>query len=291
MEAVIDKQRMIEIKAMLQNMEAIVEEKRNTTPFNPLPHCTLHKVLSQVAPQFYTEQELAQIEEIDQSYCQVNNKKRGRSSDEGSMSHEERGVKPKRTKKREFKKKVREIVSSPPPKLPMIVENKIKELNGRDIKYVMHKELFPSDLDKEKCRLSLPVELDYLNEMEKMELKKRNEKGKLVGLGVGLLDPCFRLFSMSLRKWDMRSDSVYNLVQEWKLVLLKNKFKKDQKLNIWSFRDNDDKLHFVLDDRVIDDRVNSEESEELKNSDNKQVNSEESEELNNSVEIPKTSEA
>ncbi|GAU20034.1 hypothetical protein TSUD_273690 [Trifolium subterraneum] len=261
---VIEKQRMTEIKAMLQNMEATVEEKRNTTPFNPLPHFTLHNVLSQVASQFYTEKELGQIEEINQSYCQMNNKKRGHSSDEGGTSRGERRVKPKRAKKREFRKKDKEIVSSPPPKLPILVENKIKELNGRNIKYVMHKELFLSDLDKEKGRLSLPVELDYLNEIEKAALEKRNEKGKLVGLEVIVLDPCFRKFSMSLRKWDMRKDSVYNLVQDWKLVLSKNKFKKNQKLNIWLFRDINDKLHFIL-----DDRVNSEGSEELNNSDDK----------------------
>ncbi|GAU30804.1 hypothetical protein TSUD_267240 [Trifolium subterraneum] len=193
-------------------------------------------------------------------------------------SHEERRVKPKRTKKRELKKKDKKIVSSPPPKLPILVENKIKELNGRDIKYVMHKELFLSDLDKYKGRLSLPVELNYFNEIEKAALEKINEKGKLLGLEVVVLDPCFRKFSMSLRKWDMRKDSVYNLVQDWKLVLSKNKFKKDQKLNIWSCRDINDKLHFVL-----DDKVNSEGSEEFNNSDDKKVNSEE---LNNSINIP-----
>jgi hypothetical protein len=272
---VIEKQRMIEIKAMLQNMEAIVEKERNTTPFNPLPHFTLHKVLSQEAPHFYTDQELAQIEDISQNYFQVNNRNRGHSSGEGSMSSEERKVKPKPAKKK--------IV---PPKLPILVENKIKELNGRDIKYVMHKELFPTDLDKEQGRLSLPVKLDYLNEKEKTALEKRDKKGKLVGLDVVLLDPYFREFSMSLRKWNMRKDSVYNLVKNWKLVLSTNKFKKDQKLNIWSFRDINDKLHFVL-----DDKVNSEGSEELNNSDDKKVSSEESEELNNSVNISETSEA
>jgi hypothetical protein len=45
-------------------------------------------------------------------------------------------------------------------------------------------------------------------------------------------------------------------------------------------------LHFVL-----DDKVNSEGSEELNNSDDKKVSSEESEELNNSVNISETSEA
>ncbi|KAK2433689.1 B3 domain protein [Trifolium repens] len=274
-ETVIEKQRMIEIKAMLQNMEAIVEKERNTTPFNPLPHFTLHKVLSQEAPHFYTDQELAQIEDINQNYFQVNNRNRGHSSGEGSMSSEERKVKPKPAKKK--------IV---PPKLPILVENKIKELNGRDIKYVMHKELFPTDLDKEQGRLSLPVELDYLNEREKAALEKRDKKGNLVGLEVVVLDPYFRDFSMSLRKWNMRKHSVYNLVKNWKLVLSTNKFKKNQKLNIWSFRDIKDKLHFVL-----DDKVNSEGSEELNNPDDKKVSSEESEEPNNSVSIHETSEA
>jgi hypothetical protein len=45
-------------------------------------------------------------------------------------------------------------------------------------------------------------------------------------------------------------------------------------------------LHFVL-----DDKVNSEGSEELNNPDDKKVSSEESEEPNNSVNIHETSEA
>ncbi|KAK2408079.1 hypothetical protein QL285_043621 [Trifolium repens] len=85
-ENVMDEKRKREIKALLQDMEAIVEKKRKTKPFNPLPHFTLHKVLSEVVPQFYTKQELTQIEVI---------AKMKRSTLEGEKNvNEEERVKP-----------------------------------------------------------------------------------------------------------------------------------------------------------------------------------------------------
>jgi hypothetical protein len=61
MEAMLEKKKAMAIKKINLLMEN--KEKK----FNPLLNFTLTKVLSKVAPQFYTEQELAQIEEIGQS--------------------------------------------------------------------------------------------------------------------------------------------------------------------------------------------------------------------------------
>jgi len=112
---------------LMQKMETM-ERK-----FNPFPHFTLHNMLSHVAPLFYTEEDLAQIEKINQHLRQetklpinipqstmkgetVIAKKRCRSSDEGSIADvAERSVKPKTTKKMEN-------LSSPPPILPIDVE-------------------------------------------------------------------------------------------------------------------------------------------------------------------------
>jgi hypothetical protein len=254
MEAMLEKKKAMAIKKINLLMEN--KEKK----FNPLLNFTLTKVLSKVAPQFYTEQELAQIEEIGQSYCQamkdstqvkINNKERCQSSDEGSMPYGERRVKPKSTEKREPKKQDKEIISSsPPPKLPTLIENKIKELNGRDIRYIMCKKLYPLDIDKDLNCLSMPIKkekLDFLLDIEKEILEDKKDKSD--DLKVIVLDPCFREFTMSLRKWYMGTSSVYNLVQNWKVVLEKNTFEIGQLLNIWSFRDVNNKLYFVLDDK------------------------------------------
>jgi len=298
------------INALMQKMETMEERK-----FNPFPHFTFHNLLSHYQPQFYTKQELAQIQKINQHLRQetmerahvrqetmeqdhvrqetmekyvvqetvegdvrqetterdvvqetmqgdvvqetmegdvlpetmeedvVNKKKRCRSSNEGSsMSYAERRVKPKTTKKIKPKKHDKEILSSPPPILPIHIENKIKELNGTDIKYIMSKKLSASDLRDDQNRLLMSlkeVKVDFLTDIEK------DESNKPVGLEVIVLDPSFRELTMSLRKWSMGTNKYYSLVRGWKTVLSKNSFKKGKKLNIWTFRVND-KLHFVL---------------------------------------------
>jgi len=237
------------INALMQKMETMKERK-----FNPFPHFTLHNLLSHYAPHFYTEQELAQIHKINQHLRQetklplnipqstmkgeiANTKKRCRSSDEGSMADAaKRRVKSKTTKKRE----------NLSPILPIEVEIKIKELNGTDIRYIMCKKLFASDLSEHQNRLLISLKEDkvhILTKTEKGTLRKKDENDKLVGLEVIVLDPSFREFTMSLRKW---GESVYSLVQDWKHVMSHNSFEIGQELNIWSFRVNK-KLHFLLD--------------------------------------------
>jgi len=185
----------------------------------------------------------------------VNKKKRCRSSDEGrSMSYAKRRVKPKSTKKMKPKKQDKENLSSPPPILPIHVKNKIKELNGTDIKYIMCKKLSASDLNDDQNRLLMSlkeVKVDFLTDIEKnVSLARKDENNKPVGLEVIVLDTSFREFTMSLRKWSMGINKYYSLVHGWKTVLSKNSFKKGKKLNIWTFRVND-KLHFVLDNNQV----------------------------------------
>jgi hypothetical protein len=270
MEAMLEKKAAMareKINALMQKMETMKERK-----FNPFPHFTLHNLLSHYAPQYYTEQELAQIEKINQHLRQetklplnipqstmkgevVNKKKRCRSSDEGSsMSYAKRRVKPKSTKKMEPKKQDKEKLSSPPPILPIDVEIKIKELNGTDIKHIMCKKLFASDLRDDQNRLLMPlkeVKVDFLTDVEKdVALARKDGNNKPVGLEVIVLDPSFREFRMSLRKWSMGINKYYSLVHGWKAVVSKNSFEKGIKLNIWTFRVND-KLHFVLDNNQV----------------------------------------
>ncbi|CAI8594112.1 unnamed protein product [Vicia faba] len=265
------------INAYMQKLE-MMEKK-----FDPLPHFTLHNVLSQISPQFYSKDELTQIEKINQILRQeanlplisqskvkrveVNNKKRYHSSNEDIISDGERKVKSKSVIRRKSIIRREETLLSPPPPpdLPSHVNNMIKVLNGSDIKYVMCKELFKSDLNYNLKRLSMPIakiKSDFLTEIEKATLETRDQEGKPIGLKVTVLDPCFNEFSLFLKKWNMKSTSIYNLVQDWTLVLLKNNFKENQMIDIWSFRVNN-KLYLLLDTNELQE---VEESGKLNNS-------------------------
>ncbi|KAL5076481.1 hypothetical protein RYX36_015465 [Vicia faba] len=141
----------------------------------------------------------------------------------------------------------------------------IKVLNGSDIKYIMCKELFKSDLNYYLNRLSMPItqiKSDFLTEIEKATLKTRDQEGKPIGIKVTVLDPCFNEFSLFLKKWNMKTTSIYILHQDWTPVLLENNFKENQKLDIWSFRVNE-KLYLLLNSNESQE---IEESKELKNS-------------------------
>ncbi|CAI8608562.1 unnamed protein product [Vicia faba] len=153
------------INAYIQKLDTM--EKK----FNPLPHFTLHNVLSQISPQFYSKDELTQIEKINQIPCQeenfslisqskverveVNNKKRYRSSNEDIISDGERKVKLKSAIRKPIIRREETLVS-PPPDLPSHVNNMIKVLNDTDIKYIMYKELFKYNLNYNLKRLSMP---------------------------------------------------------------------------------------------------------------------------------------
>jgi len=313
---------MMEKKAAraMENTEAMTKEQKlamtkkkineymeiaKTAPFNPYHNFTLQCVIAKLAPQFYTQEELAQIKKLYQCVLQEtvegdvvqetmegdhvhqetmdgdvvqetmerdvvqetmegdhvrqetmerdvvqetmeedvgNKKKRCRSSDEGSSMSVERRVKPKTTKKIKPKK-----LSSPPPILPIHFENKIKELNGTDIKYIMCKKLSASDLKDDQNRLLMPhkeIKVEFLINTEK------DKSSKPVGLEVIVLDPSFREFTMSLRKWSMGINKYYSLVRGWKTVFSNNSFKEGKKLNIWTFRVNG-KVHFVLDNNQV----------------------------------------
>ena len=281
-------------KAMLQNnqdTEAMMKEqklamikkrinecmeKAKTVPFNPFHNFTWQCVIAKLAPQFYPEEELAQIKKYSQLVLQetqnipqnttegevANTNKRCRPCDEGSMSYAERRTKPKTTKKVEPKKRTKPKTTRkaeprkqdkvnlalPPPILPINIKNKIKELNGTDIRYIMSKKLFASDIKDDQNRLLMPLkehELNFLTKDEKKTLGTKDENDKPVGLEVIVLDPYFRSFAMCFKKWRMTDKWYYSLIQDWKYVVRENGFEIGQKLNIWSFR-VENKLHFVL---------------------------------------------
>ncbi|XP_017409328.1 B3 domain-containing protein At5g24050-like [Vigna angularis] len=118
--------------------------------------------------------------------------------------------------------------------------NRVTELNGYDLKFVMHKILFSSDVKPNNNRLSIPkkkTKCDFLTEDEIVKLEEKKNNDKMIGLEVTVLDPCLREYTLPMKKWTMKSDT-YNLVKEWNKIVATNKFKEDQELQIWSFRVN-----------------------------------------------------
>ena len=135
-----------------------------------------------------------------------------------------------------------------PPELPEEFKNRIRELNGTDTKFLMHKTLSNTDVEPNNNRLSMPVkkvECEFLSQAEKAVLDERESKKKLVGLEVTVIDPCLREFSLLLKKWDMKTTSTYNLVSAWNHIVSNNKLRRDHQLHIWSFR-VENKLYFLL---------------------------------------------
>jgi hypothetical protein len=238
----------------------MMEEQHQEKPFNPYYRFGVKSVLSKVAPgQFYTEEELKQLKEIEYSLFTsestmkeeiMNNNS---SDDEGSTS--ERRAKPRKKKrKKEPNQHGNAIVPPPPsspPELPIRVRNMIDVMNGTDIRYVMCKKLFATDLSKGHNRLSLPGGQIFLTKEEKDILDSRDKDDKPVGFDVVVLDPSFRRYIMVLKKWNMNS-GILNLMQHWNLLWQENNWTTDNKLNheldIWSFRVNG-QLHFTLNNK------------------------------------------
>ncbi|KOM46509.1 hypothetical protein LR48_Vigan07g021300 [Vigna angularis] len=89
--------------------------------------------------------------------------------------------------------------------LPREFLEKIKELNGSEIKFVIEKTLFSTDLDPKHARLSIPpskIANKFLSETEESSLDECiKENGRLVGLLVTVLDPSLKEYKMCLKKW------------------------------------------------------------------------------------------
>ncbi|XP_047148001.1 verprolin-like, partial [Vigna umbellata] len=129
------------------------------------------------------------------------------------------------------------VVTCPTPSssdLSVEFRNRVTELNGYDLKFVMHKILFSSDVKPNNNRLSIPkkkIKCDFLTENEIMKLEEKENNDKIIGLEVTVLDPCLREYTLPMKKWTMKSDT-YNLVKEWNKIVAANKFKEDQELQI-----------------------------------------------------------
>ncbi|GJY56302.1 B3 domain-containing protein, DNA-binding pseudobarrel domain protein [Tanacetum coccineum] len=121
------------------------------------------------------------------------------------------------------------------------------EMNGSDLKLVIQKVLYMSDLDPGQNRLNLPLKQllteDFLSDEERSILESDGE------IEVRLVGPNLKMFKepMGLKIWDMTRTSNLVLKSKWKQFVEENKdyLKELSMIQIWSFR-KDQQLCFAL---------------------------------------------
>ncbi|KAJ9553459.1 hypothetical protein OSB04_017504 [Centaurea solstitialis] len=123
-----------------------------------------------------------------------------------------------------------------------------EEMNCSELKLVIQKPLYASDLAKNQNRLNMPI-----NQLETAKFLRPHEEPLLDGDGgwiaVPLLGPTLKFHEnpMRLAKWHMKSTSNYILKTNWIEFVEANP--KDLTLNtmvqVWSFR-RDEQLCFAL---------------------------------------------
>lgn len=122
------------------------------------------------------------------------------------------------------------------------------DMNGSDLKLVIQKALFMSDLKPDQNRLNLPrkqlITEDFLSDDEKRIL----ESGKKE-IEVRLVGPTLKMYKepMGLKIWGMARTENFVLKTKWNQFVEENKdyLKQLSKIQVWSFR-KDQQLCFAL---------------------------------------------
>ncbi|EEF40411.1 hypothetical protein RCOM_0610210 [Ricinus communis] len=128
--------------------------------------------------------------------------------------------------------------------IPYELRRKIETKGGTNVKLVMTKKLFKTDLSSGHNRLSMPLnqikDHTFLQEEERQKLEKYDE------LSVQFMEPCGVDSVVKVKKWAYRNQkgSSYALRTGWNDVVARNQtteeeikeFKENDMIQIWSFR-------------------------------------------------------
>ncbi|KAH0696163.1 hypothetical protein KY290_013535 [Solanum tuberosum] len=129
---------------------------------------------------------------------------------------------------------------------PPVLTDKLKEKISRmgvqisQVKLVIQKVLYDTDLSYKHLRLSIPVNQvenkDFLTPQQKMVLETRdivsNKKSKIQ---FNLIEPSLEQTKIHLAKWDMSNSSNYVLLNDWMQVIERNNLKSGMVVQLWSF--------------------------------------------------------
>lgn len=149
----------------------------------------------------------------------------------------------KKQKQRKIQKEIEKRINSQPP-ISNEVTERLKEfitndLNGSDIKLVIQKLLYSSDIKPDQNRLSMPINQliktsNFLTPQEKSFLDKKGE------FDVQLLGPTLQMYKLPMRLmiWDMVSTQSYILKTNWSGFVKDNEedLKENSIIQVWSFR-------------------------------------------------------
>ncbi|KAK7251921.1 hypothetical protein RIF29_35532 [Crotalaria pallida] len=219
------------------------ESCKRVCPTKPFIPNHLHVIVSMLAPQYYNEEEMAQLKSFhsSKSVKKARSHRRKRSHCQSIDMPQEEETIVQEIMGKKSKKVIVLKVATPPPELPNRFMDRIKELNGSDIKYLMQKELRRSDICKNNDRLSMPenqIKCEYLREEEKEKIKKdKNSKGRLVGMSVTVMidddadDPRkLAEYNLLLKIWEMREGLFVDNLTRWSNVM-----KEDKKVELFYY--------------------------------------------------------
>ncbi|KAH7533894.1 hypothetical protein FEM48_Zijuj04G0180000 [Ziziphus jujuba var. spinosa] len=136
------------------------------------------------------------------------------------------------------------------PELSRGLLGRIQEMGGSDIKLVIQKKLYKSDLERDNNSLSMPwneLKSEFLSPEEKTLLNtKRENNNRHEGIEVLVIEPNQNVSQLCLEKWDSNDNSSsYVLTKTWYDVARNNNLEVDDIVQVWSFRVNSD-LSFVV---------------------------------------------
>nr|XP_011470228.1 PREDICTED: uncharacterized protein LOC105353155 [Fragaria vesca subsp. vesca] len=145
--------------------------------------------------------------------------------------------------------------NSDPNDLPEELKRKIETLEGIEsfekakMYMVIEKQLFQTDMAKSANRLSMPLkQIKPESFLDKDEIKFLADQNDWL---VSVISPKLEDEALTFRQWDMPKNnggvsSSYVLKQRWNEVRNKNGLQKDDLIQVWSFRDVGNNLHFAL---------------------------------------------
>lgn len=158
-----------------------------------------------------------------------------------------KSMKPK--KQRKNPRVMQQMGPDPPPNLPAKFFDLIMGMRGYDLKLVIQKELFDTDLSSHCDRLSIPktqMRAEFLTKEEQANLEIKKQDGlHYRGMQVPLIEPSLEESSISLKRWKLGSGTTYILSSPWKEVAERNRFTSSDIIQLWSFK-VDQRLFFAL---------------------------------------------
>lgn len=132
--------------------------------------------------------------------------------------------------------------------LPTEFRARIEQMNGSKIYLVIQKGLFYSDISDTHARLSIPV-----NQVVSTEFLTGDEKRGIEGckINVKLIEPSLQVSELRFTKWKMpkgggKYSYNYALISGWKNVKNKNRLQEGDTVQVWSFRNLEEKLCLAL---------------------------------------------